>query len=56
MDKLPGLLTNLTGVDIPEYTRTCPGDEPVIIHWDQERLEAPVFNDQLAAQPGREKR
>ena len=55
MDKLPGLLTNLTGVDIPEYTRTCPGDEPVIIHWGQERLEAPVFNDQLAAQPGREK-
>ncbi|MGN1141829.1 MAG: beta-galactosidase [Oliverpabstia sp.] len=55
MDKLPGLLVDLTGVDIPEYTRTCPGDEPVIIHWGQERLEAPVFNDQLAAQPGREK-
>ena len=55
MDRLPGLLVSLTGVDIPEYTRTCPGDEPVRIRWDKYSLEAPVFNDQLATQPGREK-
>lgn len=55
MEKLPGLLQNLTGVDIPEYTRTCPGDEPVMIRWDEKCLEAPVFNDLLASCPGREK-
>ena len=55
MDRLPGLLQNLTAVDIPEYTRTCPGDEPVLIRWEDDLLKAEVFTDQLAAQGGREK-
>lgn len=47
MEKLPGLLRELTGTDIPEYTRANPDDEPVVIDWDGEKLEAAVFHDQL---------
>ena len=47
MQDLPGLLRTLSGVDIPEFTRTCPGDSPVRIQWKDKCFEAPVFNDIL---------
>lgn len=47
MQDLPGLLRPLTGVDIPEFTRACPGDSPVMIWWGDRSLEAPVFHDLL---------
>lgn len=47
MQDLPGLLRPLTGADVPEFTRTCPGDAPVVIRWGNRRFEAPVFNDIL---------
>lgn len=45
--ELPGLLRPLSGADVPEFTRTCPGDSPVWIRWGDRRFEAPVFNDIL---------
>lgn len=47
MQDLPGLLHPLSGADIPEFTRTCPGDSPVRIRWGEKSFEAPVFNDIL---------
>ncbi len=47
MQYLPGLLRPLSGTDIPEFTRTCPGDSPVRIRWGGKSFEAPVFNDIL---------
>ncbi|MDE5893206.1 MAG: beta-galactosidase [Acetatifactor sp.] len=47
MEDLPGVLQPLTGADIPEFTRTCPGEEPVRIRWGDNCFEAPVFNDIL---------
>ncbi|NCB94042.1 MAG: beta-galactosidase [Clostridia bacterium] len=52
MDKLPGHFGELTGTDIPEYTRTCPGERPVTIRWGDHHLEAPEFNDQLMIREG----
>ena len=49
---LPGLLQSLTGADIPEYTRTCPGDAPVMLHWGDKHMEALVFHDMLQPLPG----
>mgnify|MGYP001028970709 FL=1 len=54
MQDLPGLLRPLTGADIPEFTRTCPGDSPVTIRWGDRYLEAPVFNDLLQPLAGEE--
>lgn len=48
MEKLPGLLRELTGTDIPEYTPAAPDSETPYIVWDGIKLEAAVFNDQLA--------
>lgn len=45
--KLPGLLTELTGTDIPEYTFIAPDAGTVTIDWDGAQLEAAVFVDQL---------
>jgi beta-galactosidase len=47
MVKLPGLLRNLSGADVLEYTFTVPG-EKIAVDWDGTELEAPVFNDILA--------
>ncbi|MDR3172785.1 MAG: beta-galactosidase [Treponema sp.] len=46
MVKLPGLLRNLSGVDVLEYTFTVPG-ELISVDWEGTELEAPVFNDIL---------
>ena len=49
MDKLPGMFAEMSGVDIPEYTLVSPENTDVVIDWDGTKLEAAVFNDQLAA-------
>ena len=47
MHKLPGLLQNLSGTDVVEYTFVSPDDERVTVEWDGVELEAAVFNDVL---------
>lgn len=48
-DKLPGLIGELTGVDIPEYTTVAPDIGSVAASWDGARLSTTLFNDQLQA-------
>lgn len=48
MDHLPGLAQGLTGTDVLEYSLVAPDDEKVYVNWDDERVEAAVFNDILA--------
>ena len=47
MEKLPGLLKNLTGADVPEYTFIAPDADPVTIRWGEDTLEASVFMDMV---------
>lgn len=47
MMKLPGLLQNLAGTDVVEYSFVAPDEGKAIIKWDDEEIEAAVFNDQL---------
>ena len=47
-DRLPGLASELTGTDIPEYTFVAPDDGKVMAEWDGQKMEAAVFNDLLA--------
>lgn len=49
MDKLPGLLSELTGTDIPEYSFIAPDAGRVTVDWDGTELEASVFTDLLEA-------
>ena len=48
MDYLPGLASELTGTDIPEYSFVAPDEGKVYADWDGEKMEAAVFNDILA--------
>jgi beta-galactosidase len=48
MVKLPGLLQNLSGADVLEYTFVGPGDGKILADWEGTVLEAAVFNDILA--------
>ena len=52
MDKLPGLLSSLTGTDIPEYSFIAPDAEPVTISFDGDELKAKVFTDLLMPKGG----
>lgn len=45
---LPGLVQNLSGTDVVDYTFVGPADEIQYIDWEGEKLEAAVFNDILA--------
>ncbi|MGN0992308.1 MAG: beta-galactosidase [Candidatus Ventricola sp.] len=47
MDKLPGMVSDLTGTDIPEYSFIAPDAGKVTIDWDGTQLEAAVFTDLL---------
>lgn len=47
-DCLPGLASELTGTDIPEYSFVAPDDGKVMVEWDGQKMEAAVFNDLLA--------
>ena len=45
MQPLPGLLAELTGSDVKEYTFTSPAEDPVYADWNGREMEMPVFND-----------
>ncbi len=47
MDKLPGLLRELTGTDIPEYSLIAPDAGEVTIDWEGIQMKAEVFTDLL---------
>ena len=47
MDHLPGLLSDLSGTDIPEYSFIAPDAGKVTIQWDDTELTANVFADLL---------
>lgn len=47
MDRLPGLLAELTGTDIPEYSFIAPDAGRVTVDWEGRELEASVFADLL---------
>lgn len=48
MDHLPGLLAELTGTDIPEYSLIAPDAGEVTVNWDGVQIRAAVFADLLA--------
>lgn len=55
MDKLPGMLKEVTGTDIPEYTMISPAEGgKVTVDWDGTTVEAAVFSDLLAPEQGAE--
>lgn len=55
MEKLPGLLKEVTGTDIPEYTFISPEEGgKVTVDWDGTVIEAAVFSDLLAPEEGAE--
>ena len=45
MDKLPGLVADLTAADIPEYSFIAPDAGKVTVDWNGTELEATVFAD-----------
>ena len=45
MEKLPGLLAELTAADVPEYSFIAPDAGKVMIDWGGDALEAAVFTD-----------
>jgi beta-galactosidase len=53
-EKLPGLVRELTGTDIPEYTVISPEEGSVKAVWGDTELKTTLFNDQLAALEGAE--
>lgn len=48
----PGLLQELTGTDIQDFTYTSPAEEAVYADWNGTRLPMPVFNDILTPLSG----
>lgn len=48
-DPLPGLVSELTGTDIPEYTAIAPDTESVAVSWGDTTFKTVLFNDQLEA-------
>jgi len=47
MLEMPGLLRELSGTDVVDFTFVSPDEAPVYIDWNGNRLEAAVFNDIL---------
>lgn len=47
MAKLPGLLRELTGTDIPEYSFIAPDAETVNVDWEGSSFAASIFTDLL---------
>ncbi|MDD3278304.1 MAG: beta-galactosidase [Lachnospiraceae bacterium] len=45
----PGLLAELTGTDVPEWTFTSLAEPPVFGSFGEEKMEAPIFNDLMKA-------
>ena len=49
MDKLPGLLSGMTGADIPEYSFIAPDAGRVTVQWGEDTMEASVFTELVEA-------
>jgi beta-galactosidase len=47
MHQMPGFASELCGVKVIDYTHLGPGDDEEYARWDEEVIEAPVFNDIL---------
>ncbi|MEE3378097.1 MAG: beta-galactosidase, partial [Lachnospiraceae bacterium] len=50
----PGLLQELTGTDVRDFTYTSPNEDDIYAVWNGEKLMTPVFNDVLTPLPGTE--
>lgn len=48
----PGLLQELTGTDIRDFTFTSPNEDKSFALWGEKRIETPVFNDILTPLAG----
>lgn len=46
--QLPGLLRELVGAEVAEFTAVAADEAPVMADWDGTRIEAAIFNDELA--------
>lgn len=44
---MPGLLGEITGSDVQEFTFIGPGDDSVYMEWNGKRVETGIFNDIL---------
>lgn len=47
MRPMPGLLAEISGSDVEEFTFVGPMDDPVAMDWDGRRVETGIFNDIL---------
>jgi len=45
MEKLPGLLRNLTQADVTDFTFIHPTEEMIVADWEGTEITVPVFND-----------
>lgn len=45
MTPQPGLLQELTGTDVRDFTFTSPAEEKVYADWNGQKVEMPLFND-----------
>jgi beta-galactosidase len=54
MHKLPGLLQNLSGADIADFSLAAPDDGRITVDWDGTEIEAAVFNDIIESLDGAE--
>ena len=52
MTPQPGLLQQISGSDVRDFTFTSPAEEPTFATWNGEKLETPLFNDILKAVDG----
>ena len=52
MDVMPGLLKDITGTTVEEFTFLGPADDQVSMEWEGKQVETGIFNDILAAGPG----
>ena len=51
-DALPGAAAKLAGVEVAEFTMVANEESPVYVDWDEDRIEAAVFNDELVPLEG----
>lgn len=54
MTPQPGLLANLCGAEVADFTFVGPNDDTVYADWDGDALEASIFNDILTPLDGAE--
>lgn len=49
MRPMPGLLSKLTHTQVEEFTLIGPGDDPIAMDWDGNRVDTGIFNEVLSA-------